>query len=242
MYEEKKFGWRAYKFRLLFIGFVWILAIAFRDSMGPPDISSAVLLALFFSLVVWGLGAWENELRYQTPSHIVAENGLHGSFHPFAAHHKGKWTMVAMGGISAGGIEFKGGEGTLVFPSALLQKPGTNPPKILHLRGAPCKCSIDALPQEVRDYIVNAGFGELKAPYYFTQTPIVDPGEDEKFKDAIIALSKTEGEIKDLNAQISEQGRIIRNFMDLHAEIQDALKPKWYRRVFGGKKEPSEED
>lgn len=240
MYEEKKFGWRAYKFRLIFIGFVWIIAIVFRDSMGPPDISSALLLAGFLSLVVWGLGAWTNELRYQTPSHIVAENGLHFSFHPFAMHHKGNWNMVAVGGISAGGIEFKGGEGTLVFPANLLQKSGTNPPKILHLRAAPSKCSIDALPEGVRNYIATSGFGELNGPYYFTQTPVVDAGADKEFRDAIIEISKNESAVTDLNKQVADKDKVIRNLLAMNEELRDFRRP-WYKKFLPGG-EKKEED
>lgn len=241
MYEEEKFGWRSYKYRLIFIGFVWLLAIVFRDSWGPPAIGGTILAAIFLSLVCWVLGAEENELRYQNSSQIFCENGLHFSYHPHAVHTKGKYTIIAAGGFSTGGIEWKSGEGTLVFPTVLLQAAATNPTKVLHLRAAPIQCSNDALPQGVRDYIAHAGFGYFKSPYYFTITPIVAEGEDQEFRDAIIKLSSTEGELKDLNKQVTERDRIIRQLLALREEIKDFHRP-WYKKFLssGGPKQEEE--
>lgn len=235
MYEEKKFGWRAYRFRLIIIGLVWLLAIFFHGRMGPPDIGGMWILAIIISLLVFVLGAWENELRYQTPSHIVFENGMHYSFHPFSMHRIGRWIAIAVGGVSAGGIELKGGEGTVIFPAELMGTTSTNPVKIIHVRAAPIKCSEDALPQEVRAYIPN--FGELKAPYYFTITPVVE-SEDKTLKDAIVKLSEAETDMTNLNTQVSERDRLIRKLLSLKEEIRDYK--TWrdrFKFLAGGKKE-----
>jgi len=240
MYEEEKRGWRTYKGRLIFIGLIWLFVFVLNQ-MGELSTSGMFIAGSFASLVGAWLGSQVNELRYQNSSQIFCENGLHFSYHPHAVHHKGKWIMVAVGGVSAGGLEWKKGEGTLIFPTTLLQATATDPPKVLYLRGAPSQCSKDALPQMVQEYFVHGGFGYFKEPYYFTITPVVEDGGDQDFKNAIISLSKTEGEIKDLNMQISEQARIIRNFMNLHAEVRDFLRPKWYKRLLGKSDEKQEE-
>jgi len=240
MYEEEKRGWRVYKYRLIFMGFVWLLAIVFRDSWGPPSISGTILAAAFLSVVFWGLAAETNELRYRNSSQIFCENGLHFSFHPHAVHHKGKWTVIAAGGFSAGGLEWKSGEGTLVFPSELLQVAAIKPPKVLHLRAAPIQCSKDALPQEVRDYIMHSGFGYFNGPYYFTITPVVNEGGDGEIKAAIKKLSENESEIKDLNTQVSERDRIIRDLLALREEMRDYKRP-WYKKFIGSGEKKEEE-
>jgi hypothetical protein len=237
--EEKKFGWSSYKNRIIILSATWILAIIFRNSWGSWNYSTSITLAIIFSLAVWVAGAWENELRYQTPSQIVAENGLHGSFHPFALHHKGKHVIVAVGGISAGGFEMKGGEGTWVFPSMLLYRSAVNPSKILYVQGAPCKCSIDALPVDVRDYIINSGFGELKGPYYYTQTPLISTDDDADLAGRIKKMAGDEETIKDLQTQIAERDKIINRLIRIHEQVKD-FKSNWRRKIFGEPEKPAE--
>jgi len=232
MYEEEKFGWRSYKYRIIVITLVWVLAIIFRDSE-PWEISGAITAAILVSTIVWALGSQENELRYQNDSQIFCENGLHFSYHPHAIQKKGKWTMVAGGGFSAGGIEWKSGEGTVIFPTVLMEVPATNPPKVLHLKAGPIKCSLDELPQEVRDVILHGPFGYFKAPYFFTVTPIVKDDGDEDIRAAILKLSNTEAEMKDLNKQVTERDRIIRQLLALREEIKDFHRP-WYKKFLGG--------
>lgn len=240
MYEEEKGGWRDYKGRLLTLGIAWIFLIVMVYTK-HLNTDQMFIGGGFFSLMVMWLGAQQIEFRYENSSQIFCDNGMHFSFHPNCVHHKGKYHIVALGGFSTSGIEWKSGEGTLVFPSALLEKSSANPQKILHLRGAPTQCSKDSLPREVRNYIVRSGFGYFKAPYFFTLTPSVDAGNDDELRDAIIKLSNTEGEMKDLNLQISKQEKVIMSLLDLHADVRDALKPKWYQRIFGRKESQEEQ-
>lgn len=240
MYEDEKGSWQDYKKRLITLGIAWLFLIAMTYTK-HLDMNQALIGGVFFSLAIMWIGAQQIEFRYENLSQIFCDNGRHFSFHPDCVHHKGRYHIVAVGGFSTSGMEWKSGEGTLIFPSALLEKPSSNPPKVLHLRTAPVQCSEDALPQEVRSYILRSGFGFFKKPYYFTITPSVDGSGDEDLKQAILDLSKNEGEMKDLNMQVAKQEKVIQSLLDLHADVRDALKPKWYHKVFG-RKETKEED